>query len=89
MAHHPLAGVLRAATALGVSASMIAGGLSAPAFADAQAPTRLLPNAACVAGTPIEIYSFNDFHGRIGSYNASSATYNYLAAKLFTPVRQY
>lgn len=88
MAHHPLAGVRRAATALGVSAAMIAGGLSAPAFADAQAPTRLLPNAACVAGTPIEIYSFNDFHGRIGSYNASSATYNYLAAKLFTPVEQ-
>ncbi|MGA4670520.1 5'-nucleotidase C-terminal domain-containing protein [Propionibacteriaceae bacterium Y1923] len=86
MALSPLTGVRRAVTAVGVSAALVAGGLVAPAFAEAKTPSRLLPNAACVAGTPIEIYSFNDFHGRIGSLSGS--TYNYLAAKLFTPVEQ-
>ena len=88
MALSPLAGVRRAVTALGVSAALIAGGLNAPAFADAQTPSKLLPSATCVAGTPIEIFSFNDFHGRVGSLNTSSGVYNHLAAKLFTPVEQ-
>lgn len=87
MAPHPLAGVRRAAAAVGVSAALIAGGFTAPAFAESGAPTRLLPAAECTAGTPIEIYSFNDFHGRIGSKNSAGVT-NYLAAKLFTPVEQ-
>lgn len=86
MALSPLAGVRRAATALGVSAAMIAGGLTVPAFAETTAPAKLLPSATCIAGTPIEIYSFNDFHGRIGSFNG--ITYNQLAGKLFTPVEQ-
>ncbi|MGD7732583.1 5'-nucleotidase C-terminal domain-containing protein [Propionibacteriaceae bacterium G57] len=78
MALNPFAGVRRTVATVGLSAAMIAGGLVAPAFAEVTAPTKLLPTAACTSGaTQLEIYTFNDFHGRIQE-----------AAKLFTPVEQ-
>lgn len=68
----------RLVTTLGLSTALIAGGLHASAQAAPMAPSRLLPAAACTPdATQIDVFSFNDFHGRI---NAAPA--------LFTPVEQ-
>lgn len=64
----------RAALALGVSTALLAGGLSTASATT----TRVLPMVECTTGSfELEVFSFNDFHGRIME-----------AGKLFTPVEQ-
>lgn len=66
----------RAAVSVALGSALVAGGLATPAHA--ATPVRLPAAAACTTGaTTIELFGFNDFHGRINE-----------AAKLFTPVEQ-